>query len=76
MTWPPQNQLESQEVRSIGCGDCSVDVTVCSPKECTSPKNVNTEAVSQVDAAVMAVPRAVSQHTSTVLEQSEPVHQH
>lgn len=30
---------------------------------------MNTEAVSQVDAGVMAVPRAVSQHTSTVLEQ-------
>ncbi|XP_060266915.1 KN motif and ankyrin repeat domain-containing protein 1 isoform X7 [Ovis aries] len=63
-----RTNLNLKEVRSIGCGDCSVDVTVCSPKECTS-RSVNTEAVSQVDAAVMAVPRAVSQHTSTVLEQ-------
>ncbi|XP_069432535.1 KN motif and ankyrin repeat domain-containing protein 1 isoform X4 [Ovis canadensis] len=63
-----RTNLNLKEVRSIGCGDCSVDVTVCSPKECTS-RSVNTEAVSQVDAAIMAVPRAVSQHTSTVLEQ-------
>ena len=39
-----------------------------SPKECAS-RSVNTEAVSQVEAAVMAVPRTVSQHTSTVVEQ-------
>ena len=32
-------------------------------------RSVNTEAVSQVEAAVMAVPRTVSQHTSTVVEQ-------
>ncbi|XP_065764455.1 KN motif and ankyrin repeat domain-containing protein 1 isoform X3 [Muntiacus reevesi] len=63
-----RTNLNLKEVRSIGCGDCSVDVTVCSPKECTS-RSVNTEAVSQVEAAVMAVPRTVSQHTSTVLEQ-------
>ncbi|KAM7241004.1 hypothetical protein CapIbe_007576 [Capra ibex] len=63
-----RTNLNLKEVRSIGCGDCSVDVTVCSPKECTS-RSVNTEAVSQVEAAVMAVPQTVSQHTSTVLEQ-------
>ncbi|KAM9675596.1 KN motif and ankyrin repeat domain-containing protein 1 isoform 8-T12 [Dama dama] len=63
-----RTNLNLKEVRSIGCGDCSVDVTICSPKECTS-RSVNTEAVSQVEAAVMAVPRTVSQHTSTVLEQ-------
>ncbi|XP_052500789.1 KN motif and ankyrin repeat domain-containing protein 1 isoform X2 [Budorcas taxicolor] len=63
-----RTNLNLKEVRSIGCGDCSVDVTVCSPKECTS-RSVNTEAISQVEAAVMAVPQTVSQHTSTVLEQ-------
>ncbi|XP_061281434.1 KN motif and ankyrin repeat domain-containing protein 1 isoform X5 [Bos javanicus] len=63
-----RTNLNLKEVRSIGCGDCSVDVTVCSPKECTS-RSVNTEAVRQVEAAVMAVPRTVSQHTSTVVEQ-------
>ncbi|XP_064146639.1 KN motif and ankyrin repeat domain-containing protein 1 isoform X2 [Loxodonta africana] len=60
--------LSLKDVRSIGCGDCSVDVTVCSPKECTS-RSVNTEAVGQVEAAVMVVPHTTSQHTSTVLEQ-------
>ncbi|XP_047623678.1 KN motif and ankyrin repeat domain-containing protein 1 isoform X1 [Phacochoerus africanus] len=63
-----KTNLNLKEVRSIGCGDCSVDVTVSSPKECTS-RSVNTEAVSQVEAAVMAVPRTMSQHTSTALEQ-------
>nr|XP_055165554.1 KN motif and ankyrin repeat domain-containing protein 1 isoform X2 [Nyctereutes procyonoides] len=63
-----KTNLNLKEVRSIGCGDCSVDVTVCPPKECTS-RSVNTEAISQVDAAVMAVPQTASQHTSTVLGQ-------
>ncbi|PNI11316.1 KANK1 isoform 8 [Pan troglodytes] len=66
-----RTNLNLKEVRSIGCGDCSVDVTVCSPKECAS-RGVNTEAVSQVEAAVMAVPRTADQDTSTDLEQ---VHQ-
>uniref|UniRef100_A0A8D0MVA6 KN motif and ankyrin repeat domain-containing protein 1 n=1 Tax=Sus scrofa TaxID=9823 RepID=A0A8D0MVA6_PIG len=63
-----KTNLNLKEVRSIGCGDCSVDVTVSSPKECAS-RSVNTEAVSQVEAAVMTVPRTMSQHTSTALEQ-------
>lgn len=66
-----KTNLNLKEVRSIGCGDCSVDVTVCSPKECAS-RGMNTEAVGQVEAAVMAVPRTADQDTSTDLEQ---VHQ-
>ncbi|XP_050617692.1 KN motif and ankyrin repeat domain-containing protein 1 isoform X1 [Macaca thibetana thibetana] len=66
-----KTNLNLKEVRSIGCGDCSVDVTVCSPKECAS-RGVNTETVGQVEAAVMAVPRTADQDTSTDLEQ---VHQ-
>uniref|UniRef100_A0A2K6NVE8 KN motif and ankyrin repeat domains 1 n=1 Tax=Rhinopithecus roxellana TaxID=61622 RepID=A0A2K6NVE8_RHIRO len=66
-----KTNLNLKEVRSIGCGDCSVDVTVCSPKECAS-RGVNSEAVGQVEAAVMAVPRTADQDTSTDLEQ---VHQ-
>ncbi|KAF3815976.1 hypothetical protein GH733_016081 [Mirounga leonina] len=58
-----KTNLNLKEVRSIGCGDCSVDVTVCPPKERAS-RSVNTEAVSQVEAAVMAVPPTTSQHTS------------
>ncbi|XP_045418200.1 KN motif and ankyrin repeat domain-containing protein 1 isoform X3 [Lemur catta] len=63
-----RTNLNLKEVRSIGCGDCSVDVTVCSPKECTS-RSVNTEAVGQAEVAVMAVPHTSSRHTSMVLEQ-------
>nr|XP_037854396.1 KN motif and ankyrin repeat domain-containing protein 1 isoform X4 [Chlorocebus sabaeus]XP_037854397.1 KN motif and ankyrin repeat domain-containing protein 1 isoform X4 [Chlorocebus sabaeus] len=66
-----KTNLNLKEVRSIGCGDCSVDVTVCSPKECAS-RGMNTEAVGQVEAAVMAVPHTADQDTSTDLEQ---VHQ-
>ncbi|XP_035160332.3 KN motif and ankyrin repeat domain-containing protein 1 isoform X3 [Callithrix jacchus] len=66
-----KTNLNIKEVRSIGCGDCSVDVTVCSPKEYTS-QGVNTEALGQVEAAVMAVPRTTDQDTSMDLEQ---VHQ-
>ncbi|XP_036117014.1 KN motif and ankyrin repeat domain-containing protein 1 isoform X1 [Molossus molossus] len=63
-----KTNLNLKEVRSIGCGDCSVDVIVCFPKECSS-RSVSTEAVGQVEAAVMAVPHTTSQHTSTALEQ-------
>uniref|UniRef100_A0A673UTY1 KN motif and ankyrin repeat domains 1 n=1 Tax=Suricata suricatta TaxID=37032 RepID=A0A673UTY1_SURSU len=63
-----KTHLNLKEGRSIGCGDCSVDVTVCPPKECTS-RSVNTEAAGQVEAAVMAVPPTTSRHTSTVWEQ-------
>ncbi|XP_047379847.1 KN motif and ankyrin repeat domain-containing protein 1 isoform X2 [Sciurus carolinensis] len=66
-----KTNLNLKDVRSIGCGDCSVDVTVCSPKQCSS-RSMNTEAVVQVEAAIMAAPQTTHQHTSTVLEQ---VHQ-
>ncbi|XP_045047079.3 KN motif and ankyrin repeat domain-containing protein 1 isoform X6 [Desmodus rotundus] len=63
-----KTNLNLKEVRSVGCGDCSVDVIVCSAKECIS-RSVSTDSVGQVEAAVMAVPQTTSQHTSTVLEQ-------
>ncbi|XP_042555286.1 KN motif and ankyrin repeat domain-containing protein 1 isoform X1 [Dipodomys spectabilis] len=63
-----QTNLHLKDVRSIGCGDCSVHVTVCSPKEYTS-RSVATEAVGQVEVAVMAAPHTTSQHTSTALGQ-------
>ncbi|XP_032722448.1 KN motif and ankyrin repeat domain-containing protein 1 isoform X2 [Lontra canadensis] len=63
-----KTNLHLKEVRSIGCGDCSVDVTVRPPKECTS-RGLSTEAVPQVEAAVMAVPATTSRHTGTVWEQ-------
>ncbi|XP_041517204.1 KN motif and ankyrin repeat domain-containing protein 1 isoform X4 [Microtus oregoni] len=63
-----KTNLNLKDVRSIGCGDCSVDVIVCSPKECAS-RSMNTEVVSQEEAAIMAVPHTTNQHTSTTLEQ-------
>ncbi|XP_004838261.1 KN motif and ankyrin repeat domain-containing protein 1 isoform X1 [Heterocephalus glaber] len=63
-----KTNLNLKDVRSIGCGDCCVDVTVCSPKEYAS-RSVNTEAVAQVEAAIMAAPATTDQHTSTVWEQ-------
>ncbi|XP_009990666.1 PREDICTED: KN motif and ankyrin repeat domain-containing protein 1 [Tauraco erythrolophus] len=54
-------------VRSVGCGDCSVDVLVCSPKERVS-RETATEAVHRVEATVMAVPSTASRQTSTALE--------
>ncbi|XP_052618116.1 KN motif and ankyrin repeat domain-containing protein 1 isoform X3 [Peromyscus californicus insignis] len=65
-----KTNLNLKDVRSIGCGDCSVDVIVCLPKECAS-RSMNTEVVGQEEAAVMAVPHTTNQHTSTTLEQAD-----
>ncbi|XP_063277591.1 KN motif and ankyrin repeat domain-containing protein 1 isoform X2 [Prinia subflava] len=54
-------------VRSVGCGDCSVHVVVCEPKEHVS-RETSTEAVPRAEATVMAVPSTASQQTSTALE--------
>ncbi|XP_065600235.1 KN motif and ankyrin repeat domain-containing protein 1 isoform X2 [Cyrtonyx montezumae] len=58
---------EVRETRSIGCGDCSVDVIVCAPKECIS-RQTATEAVGRAEATVMAVPSTATQQTSTAVE--------
>ncbi|XP_049629016.1 KN motif and ankyrin repeat domain-containing protein 1 isoform X2 [Suncus etruscus] len=63
-----KNNLDLKDVRSIGCGDCSVQVTV-RPLQTYTSRGVSTEAVNQVEAAVMAVPHTTSQHTSTALAQ-------
>ncbi|XP_044534405.1 KN motif and ankyrin repeat domain-containing protein 1 [Gracilinanus agilis] len=63
-------RLEAKEVRSVACGDCSVLVTVCSPKQQDS-RGVNTEPLCLADSSVMAVPQTVSQHTATVWEQAD-----
>ncbi|NXF08479.1 KANK1 protein, partial [Smithornis capensis] len=54
-------------VRSVGCGDCLVDVVVCAPKKHIS-RETATEAVPRAEAMVMAVPSTTSQQTSTALE--------
>ncbi|TFK15510.1 transient receptor potential cation channel subfamily M member 3 [Platysternon megacephalum] len=61
-----KTEAEIKEVRSIGCGDCSVNVTVRPPKECVS-RSTNTEVVCKVESAVMAVPQTATQQTNTVL---------
>ncbi|XP_021235330.1 KN motif and ankyrin repeat domain-containing protein 1 isoform X3 [Numida meleagris] len=58
---------EVRETRSIGCGDCSVDVIVCAPKENVS-RQTATEAVGRAEATVMAVPSTATQQTSTAVE--------
>ncbi|XP_072215400.1 KN motif and ankyrin repeat domain-containing protein 1 isoform X2 [Excalfactoria chinensis] len=58
---------EVRETRSIGCGDCSVDVIVCVPKECVS-RQTATETVCRAEATVMAVPSTATQQTSTAVE--------
>uniref|UniRef100_A0A8C3LZT2 KN motif and ankyrin repeat domains 1 n=1 Tax=Chrysolophus pictus TaxID=9089 RepID=A0A8C3LZT2_CHRPC len=58
---------EIRETRSIGCGDCSVDVVVCAPKECIS-RQTATETVCRAEATVMAVPSTATQQTSTAME--------
>ncbi|NXL65638.1 KANK1 protein, partial [Chordeiles acutipennis] len=64
---PRQMMQAVGAVRSVGCGDCSVDVVVCAPKECVS-RETATEAVPRAEAAVMAVPSTANRQTSTALE--------
>ncbi|XP_069633143.1 KN motif and ankyrin repeat domain-containing protein 1 isoform X3 [Haliaeetus albicilla] len=64
---PCQTARAVGAVRSVGCGDCSVDVMVCTPKECVS-RETATEAVPRAEATVMAVPSTASRQTSTALE--------
>ncbi|XP_067839370.1 KN motif and ankyrin repeat domain-containing protein 1a [Heptranchias perlo] len=54
--------LRTKEFKSIGCGDCSVDVIVCQPKELVS-SSTNTIQVNTIDSAVMAVPQTATQQT-------------
>ncbi|NXC12541.1 KANK1 protein, partial [Corythaeola cristata] len=64
---PRRTAQAVRAVRSVGCGDCSVDVLVCSPKERVS-RETATEAVHRAEATVMAVPSTASRQTSTALE--------
>ncbi|NXV20970.1 KANK1 protein, partial [Cepphus grylle] len=64
---PSPRQTARAVMRSVGCGDCSVDVVVCAPKEHVS-RETATEAVPRVEAMVMAMPSTASRQTSTALE--------
>lgn len=64
---PHQMAQAVRAVRSVACGDCSVDVVVCAVKEHVS-RETATEAVPRAEATVMAVPSMASRQTSTTLE--------
>lgn len=55
---------QAKDLRSIGCGDCSVDVVVGPIKELLS-QGTATDTVSKMDSAVMVLPTVHSQHTNT-----------
>uniref|UniRef100_A0A3Q2V407 KN motif and ankyrin repeat domains 1a n=1 Tax=Haplochromis burtoni TaxID=8153 RepID=A0A3Q2V407_HAPBU len=57
----------SKEQRSVGCGDCSVDVIV-SPIKTLVSQGTETDRVSQVDSGVTAAPELLTQETSTEAE--------
>ncbi|XP_043574223.1 KN motif and ankyrin repeat domain-containing protein 1a isoform X2 [Chiloscyllium plagiosum] len=56
--------LQTKEFKSVGCGDCSVDVIVCQPKELIS-SSTNTIHIYATDKAVFARPETATQHTHT-----------
>ncbi|XP_035247667.1 KN motif and ankyrin repeat domain-containing protein 1-like [Anguilla anguilla] len=58
---------QSKDYRSVGVGDCSVDVMVCPVKELVSC-GTETDQVIKVDFGVTVVPQATSQHTNTVVD--------
>ncbi|XP_072521068.1 KN motif and ankyrin repeat domain-containing protein 1a [Salminus brasiliensis] len=60
---------QAKEYRSIGCGDCSVDVLVSPIKELLS-QGTATDVVSKMDSAVMVMPTVHSQHTNTEVKTS------
>ncbi|XP_078070446.1 KN motif and ankyrin repeat domain-containing protein 1a isoform X2 [Mustelus asterias] len=57
-----EKSLRAKESKTIGCGDCSVDVIVCQPKELMS-SSTNTVQVNTVESAVMAVPQTATRQT-------------
>ncbi|KAG2466939.1 KANK1 protein, partial [Polypterus senegalus] len=58
-------QEQAKQYRSVGCGDSSVDVTVCPLKYFVS-QEVSTDCIAKVESAVMAVPQTVSHETNTL----------
>ncbi|XP_068166280.1 KN motif and ankyrin repeat domain-containing protein 1a isoform X2 [Antennarius striatus] len=62
----PMTEL-SKESRSVGCGDCSVDVIV-SPIKTLVSQGTNPDVVVTVDSSVMAVSESTTQQTNTEIE--------
>ncbi|XP_044051949.1 KN motif and ankyrin repeat domain-containing protein 1a isoform X2 [Siniperca chuatsi] len=57
----------SKESRSIGCGNCSVDVIV-SPIKTLVSQGTDPDLISKVDSSVMAAPESATQQTNTEIE--------
>ncbi|XP_063770004.1 KN motif and ankyrin repeat domain-containing protein 1 [Pseudophryne corroboree] len=64
-----RNKTIVKDVKSVGCGDCSVDVTV-KPLLHYMSCGVNTELVTKVDCAITVVPCTADQQTNTEVELS------
>ncbi|KAI3372548.1 hypothetical protein L3Q82_023026, partial [Scortum barcoo] len=62
----PMTEL-SKESRSVGCGDCSVDVIV-SPIKTLVSQGTDPDFVSKVDSGVMAAPESATRQTNTETE--------
>ncbi|XP_067264482.1 KN motif and ankyrin repeat domain-containing protein 1a isoform X1 [Chanodichthys erythropterus] len=58
---------QAKEFRSIGCGDCSVDVMVRPIKEMATQSSA-TDEVHRTDFGVMVLPTCSSQYTNTEIE--------
>ncbi|XP_060928218.1 KN motif and ankyrin repeat domain-containing protein 1-like [Limanda limanda] len=53
------------QYRSVACGDCSVDVIICEPKELVS-EGMATDPIRRAELGIMASPLTASQRTNTV----------
>ncbi|KAM9307083.1 KN motif and ankyrin repeat domain-containing protein 1b [Pholidichthys leucotaenia] len=62
-----ENLNIEKEYRSVACGDCSVNVTVCERKKSTASRSVITNPVKGVELGIMASPQTTSQRTNTML---------
>ncbi|XP_040010173.1 KN motif and ankyrin repeat domain-containing protein 1a isoform X2 [Xiphias gladius] len=62
----PMTEL-SKEWKSVGSGDCSVDVIV-SPIKTLVSQGTDPDLLSKVDSGVMATPESATQHTNTETE--------
>nr|XP_015195623.1 PREDICTED: KN motif and ankyrin repeat domain-containing protein 1 isoform X2 [Lepisosteus oculatus]XP_015195624.1 PREDICTED: KN motif and ankyrin repeat domain-containing protein 1 isoform X2 [Lepisosteus oculatus]XP_015195625.1 PREDICTED: KN motif and ankyrin repeat domain-containing protein 1 isoform X2 [Lepisosteus oculatus] len=57
----------AKKFRSVGCGECSVNVTVCPEKDLVS-FGTNTDFVNMVESGIMAVRHTTSQYTNTAVD--------
>ncbi|XP_016331927.1 KN motif and ankyrin repeat domain-containing protein 1-like [Sinocyclocheilus anshuiensis] len=65
---PCKTEVEQdKEFRSIGCGDCSVDVMVRPIKEMAT-QSTATDEVHRTDFGIMVLPMCASQYTNTEIE--------